>query len=316
MPVSMSFGARRRNTFISTIYGMAQIEWQEIRPDAKHNWLTEGMRDEFETFIALGTKEAKADERATAEAVFKTFGGGVKTNRDVWAYNFSVDELEGNIKLTIEVYNEQVFKWARSSQKGTNVDDFVVDLDNRIGWSRDLKLDLVRGHTVEFQPQKIRNSLYRPFTKSLLFFDRVLNEEVYICPSIFPTAQTEKENQLICVGGYGRKAFAALLADRIPDLNFYADPAQCFPFYTYNEDGTNRRENITDWAMGQFRTHYADKSIRKWDIFYYVYALLHHPVYRERYAANLKHELPRIPYARDFQEFAKIGKHLAEISEI
>ena len=71
---------------------------------------------------------------------------------------------------------------------------------------------------------------------------------------------------------------------------------QCFPFYTYDEDGTNRRENITDWALEQFRSHYADRSITKWDIFHYVYAVLHHPAYRERYAANLKRELPRIPF--------------------
>ena len=37
-------------------------------------------------------------------------------------------------------------------------------------------------------------------------------------------------------------------------------------------------------------------SITKWDIFHYVYAVLHHPEYRERYAANLKRELPRIPF--------------------
>jgi len=41
--------------------------------------------------------------------------------------------------------------------------------------------------------------------------------------------------------------------------------------------------------------------------------LLHHPLYRERYAANLKRELPRIPFAPDFKGFAEIGKRLAEI---
>jgi predicted helicase len=40
---------------------------------------------------------------------------------------------------------------------------------------------------------------------------------------------------------------------------------------------------------------------------------LHHPLYRERYAANLKRELPRIPFAPDFRDFAEIGKRLAEI---
>jgi predicted helicase len=39
-----------------------------------------------------------------------------------------------------------------------------------------------------------------------------------------------------------------------------------------------------------------DPSITKWNIFHYVYAVLHHPDYRQRYAANLRRELPRIPF--------------------
>ena len=91
----------------------------------------------------------------------------------------------------------------------------------------------------------------------------------------------------------------AMATDSIPDYHLVGPGAvtQCFPFYTYDEDGSNRRENITDWALAQFRDHYADPAITKWDIFYYIYALLHHPGYRERYAADLKRELPRIPFA-------------------
>ena len=39
------------------------------------------------------------------------------------------------------------------------------------------------------------------------------------------------------------------------------------------------------------------RDITKWDIFYYVYGLLHHPGYRTKFADNLKRELPRIPFA-------------------
>jgi predicted helicase len=49
------------------------------------------------------------------------------------------------------------------------------------------------------------------------------------------------------------------------------------------------------------------------DIFHYTYALLHHPEYRTRYAANLKRELPRIPYAPAFQKYAKIGASLMQL---
>ena len=55
-------------------------------------------------------------------------------------------------------------------------------------------------------------------------------------------------------------------------------PKPVLSLYTYNEDGTNRRENITDWALTQFQTRYQDDSITKWDIFHYNYDLLHHPI--------------------------------------
>jgi predicted helicase len=80
----------------------------------------------------------------------------------------------------------------------------------------------------------------------------------------------------------------------------------------YASDGSDRRENITDWSLGRFREHYGDGSITKWDIFYYVYGLLHHPGYRARFADNLKRELPRIPFAPKFRAFANAGKELAE----
>ena len=73
------------------------------------------------------------------------------------------------------------------------------------------------------------------------------------------------------------------------------------------------RENITDWALEHFRTHYADTKITKWDIFHYVYSVLHHPEYRSKYADNLKRELPRIPLAKDFWGFSKAGKELARL---
>jgi predicted helicase len=74
-----------------------------------------------------------------------------------------------------------------------------------------------------------------------------------------------------------------------------------------------RRENITDWALEQFRTRYGDPKIGKWDIFYYVHGILHHPGYRTKFADNLKRELPRIPFAPDFGAFAKAGEELARL---
>src|ERR1039457_3395715 len=65
-----------------------------------------------------------------------------------------------------------------------------------------------------------------------------------------------------------------------------------------------RRLPVLPPAVAQFRQHYSDPSLTKEQVFHYLYALLHHPDYRERYAANLKRELPRIPFAPDFTAFA------------
>ena len=65
--------------------------------------------------------------------------------------------------------------------------------------------------------------------------------------------------------------------------------------------------------MAQFREHYKNEKITKWDIFHYTYALLHHPAYRERYQVNLKRDLPHIPFAPEFWEFVEAGRRLADI---
>lgn len=67
------------------------------------------------------------------------------------------------------------------------------------------------------------------------------------------------------------------------------------PLYIYAKDGTHQ-DNITDWALKKFRQHYQNDSIEKLDIFHYVYAVLHNPAYRQKFALNLKQEFPRIPF--------------------
>ncbi len=204
-------------------------------------------------------------------------------------------------------------KWKRRENLNTNADDFVGNDDTKISWSSTLKLHMKKYRFAEYAERKLRNSIYRPFIKANLFLDRIMVHRNGKFPVIFPTPETETENRVICVSGIGsNKPFHALMAEMIPCLDIL-EKTQCFPFYTYDEDRMNRRENITDWALQAFRTQYKDESISKWDVFYYVYAVLHHPDYRETYQANLKRELPRVPLLLDFWSFVKTGMRLGEI---
>jgi len=65
--------------------------------------------------------------------------------------------------------------------------------------------------------------------------------------------------------------------------------------------------------LEQFRENYQDKKIGKWDIFHYVYGILHHSGYRQKFADNLNRELARIPFASDFKAFTQAGKTLASL---
>ena len=260
----------------------------------------------------MGTKEAKSTKGEAIGVIFKTYSNGVKTNRDAWAYNYNRAVLVENMSRMIGTYNVQVSKWERRGNRNADIDNFVVYDDKEVSWSRDLKAKLKRGTTAEYVEHKVRTSVYRPFTKSNLYFDRVLNDVVYGFPSIFPTLETETENRVIWLKVGSEWSMFGLMVNQIPDL-LPQGGSQCFPFYIYDEDGTNRRENITDWALSEFRTHYGDDAITKWDIFHYNYGLLYHPDYREKYEANLKRDLPHIPFAKDFWGFAEAGKRLAEI---
>lgn len=286
------------------------VEWTELTPDAKGTWLIAENANEYASFIPLGTKETKASRSSKTESIFKLYSLGVSTNRDNVVYSFSKSSLESKVESFISAYNAEVDRYRRAGGKA-EVDSFV-NYDT-LKWSGTLKLHLARGKYAKFDHNGIRISAYRPFSKRYLYYDAMLNERPREFSRIFPTAEAENQNRILCVSGIGSsKPFHSLITNTIPcmDLN---EKTQCFPFYSYDQDGGNQRENISDWALEQYRDHYADNSITKWDIFYYVYGLLHHPEYRARYADSLKRELPRIPFAQDFWAFSKAGRKLADL---
>ena len=304
---------REKQKFLTNLGDYTNVPMKQTTIDKKHTWLTEGLRSEFETFCPMGSETSKKGMGDAEGTLFKTYSVGVVTARDAWVYNFNRGALTENLTQMMEYYNGQVFRWERQSSRDIKVNDFIDSDDTKIKWTRSLKSRLRTGTLSEFSAENVRTSLYRPFTKSHLYFHRMMNECVYVFPSIFPTPVTETENRAICVSSpRTNTSFHTLMIDVIPDFHLTGD-SQCFPFYTYDEDGTNRQENITDWALAEFRTHYDDDTITKWDIFHYNYGLLHHPTYREKYEMNLKRDLPHIPFVADFWSFADAGAALANL---
>jgi predicted helicase len=172
--------------------------------------------------------------------------------------------------------------------------------------------------------------MYRPFSKQWMYFDRLVNEMVNRVPALFPS-DSHPNVVISSTGVADRKGYSALVTDHVPNMHL-TDTGQCFPLYWYERvadgaepqgemfaaggapdtDGYIRHDAITDWALDTFRTHYGDAAISKEDIFWYVYGILHSPEYKQRFAADLKKMLPRIPFAEDFRAFSAAGRQLGE----
>jgi len=304
---------KEKTKFLVDASSYLNVNFEKAELNNKNAFVYGNADNDFALLLPLGTKEAKRNSKGVADVVFKNYTLGISSNRDAVVYDFNEQDLANRVERFCDDYNAEVVRY-RLKGKPKDIDSFLNK--DTIKWSRNLKRDLRSGKFLTFDASHIRVSLYRPYTKRFLYFDHIIIDERGQVDRLFPNMDTENENRAIAITGHAQTAFIVQMLSCIPCLDVGGRPTQCFPLYTYNEDGTNRRENITDWALAQFHTQYNIKSISKLDIFHYVYALLHHPTYRATYAANLKRELPRIPFVtspEDFRVFVKAGQRLADL---
>ncbi|GAA9018637.1 DEAD/DEAH box helicase family protein [Helicobacter pylori] len=177
----------------------------------------------------------------------------------------------------------------------------------KIAWTRALKNNFIKNKNLQESNEKcISLAMYRPFNKQWLYFDKNLNEEQSQLPKIFP----DKDAQNVVINTTIRN-FSALVSDAIPDIHFIGD-TNAYPLYYYDDLG-NRHHAISGYALNLFRKHYGDNLIAEEEIFYYIYAILHHKGYLEKYKNSLTKEAPRIALSDDFKELSILGKELGEL---
>jgi predicted helicase len=295
--------------WLAELKDLSKVEWTVLEP---HKWLELETAAEYRIMMPLGTKEAKKVDSPNAPAVFRSFTVGVLTARDEVAYDFNKATLTERMEQFVGDYNAEVDRYRRASKtnKKIDVDKFV---SKKLKWTDRLKKAMIAGHETETSPEKYRRSLWRPFCKKWLYFDRMLNERVYLTPELFPTEETEEKNLVICCTSHSQMPFSCMVTNCLPNEAVGGRNGQCLGLYGFSEDGNIQADNITDWALAEFRSHYNDKSISKRQIFSYAYAMLHHPAFRTHFAANLRRGIPRIPLAKDFQACISIGEQLIKL---
>ncbi|GAA8742020.1 DEAD/DEAH box helicase family protein [Helicobacter pylori] len=290
------------------------IKFETITPNDKGDWINQ-REDGFEKLIPL-----KRDKNS--KSVFDINSNGVTSGCDPWVYNFSPIVLMQNVQKCMDTYNadlkrfnahfreafKQRAKGVKSGQLYKQLNDSEITTDKtKIAWTRTLKQEFIKNKNLqESNEKRIRLALYRPFNKQWLYFDKNLNEEQSQLPKIFPN----KDAQNVVINTTIRN-FSALISDAITDRHFIGD-TQAYPLYCYDDLG-RRDYAISGYALNLFRKHYEDNSIAEEEIFYYIYAILHHKGYLEKYKNSLAKEDPRIALSKDFKELSVLGKELAEL---
>ncbi|MFB1487734.1 MULTISPECIES: DEAD/DEAH box helicase [unclassified Thiocapsa] len=308
--------------------------WRNIVPDKHGDWLNQ--RDiRFDDYLVMGDKS-----KGSGTKIFETYSGGIMTNRDIWVFNASRKALSDNMRQMIHFYNMQVdqfgaaFRMTDRKAREAAVDSFIDADPSKVSWSRALKGDLVKGKKFQYDPDALTISVYRPFTRQWLYYNRNFNEMVLQMPRLFP--HKDAANRVIMIKSrWGGDGHLALMMNAIPEQQTDGG-SQCFPRYIYDveaaamdEKGQSdmlvsssvpkdvpHRDAITEEGLSHFQTAYPGEKITKDDLFYYVYGVLHSEDYRSRYAENLSKELPRIPAVKspaDFLALVTAGRRLGDL---
>ena len=323
--------------------------FRSITPNQHGDWIS--TRDErFATFQEIGNKSLKGKE--ATPSVFRQFSRGLTTSRDAWCYNFSHEAVASNMRRLINNYNAQVDAGITSSTVKMDptqinwIHQLLCDLDR--GKKHQYKQSALRHglyrpfcYQHAYFASEMNNRIYQ---LPQLFPTQAQNN---LCLTVTSEGSAKEFASLATISlpdlhllgaGVGTQTFPLytweplsptsgsepdLFADLATASESQADGAATASSLDFSRpigdqipvflDGYRRVDNITDATLASYRDHYEDAGITKEDIFFYVYALLHHPEYRERYEDDLKKMLPHIPRAAGFHTYATVGRELADL---
>lgn len=263
----------------------ADIKFEEIRP--RDGYWVNNPEITFTSELPVASKEVKASRPGAGErAIFKTFTLGISTNRDEWLYDHDPESVRKKMRYFIGAYNK------------VSADTKIFP--DTLKWSRNLKRRLANDWRESFSEKRLVLANYRPFVKQWLY-----NSELFVDErgDVDAIVRQNQNNPTICfTDPYAQKPWFVCAVNGITDLHYVGAGAGaiCLPRYRFL--GEERADNITDWAHKEFIETYRElvQPVTKDDVFNYIYAVFHDPLYREKYALNLKRDYPHVPLYKDF----------------
>lgn len=234
---------------------------------------------------------------------------GIVTTHDEFAISWDAKEARAKVKALLATANE-----AEARE--------IFQLCTQEQWNySDAKAALAGGAW----KQKIVPVLYRPFDIRTTIYDNhvAVHRRDRVMGQLLGG-----ENLAVTVGKAGQvidnNPWTIVAATRqITDFNFYRRGGNCpFPLWLFKEDGKvanlspsflSTFQSALNLTATDYRPEDSTAPLHAEKIFHYIYAVLHSPAYRQRYAAFLRTDFPRIPIPgsrKVFDALAKLGAEL------
>ena len=201
---------QRKFEWLAETGDVTSSELGEVPVTPRHDWvnLSDGT---YEKLLPV----CDTDKNNESVAAFN-HASGVKTNCDTYVYSFSRDALEEKILNLIDAYNEALddvecdLLTVQAATQNTQLE--------AIKWTDTLKTSLKQGKKIEFEPQRIREVLYRPFTKLWLYEDDRILSSVSTVSKMFPR-DDEVEAFEVTAGSNNSSTDSVMAVGGISDMN-------------------------------------------------------------------------------------------------
>ncbi|EAI3325136.1 type ISP restriction/modification enzyme [Campylobacter jejuni] len=180
----------------------------------------------------------------------------------------------------------------------------------------------------------IKKCHYRPFDKKWTYY--IENSKAFMAYPVYDIFEHFLENEnigLICDRGTKLNNIDNIfISSKIIDLHLVGSGSYIYPLYLYpttrskkflkkenpnfnEENFTSKIENFKE-SFRTFIDEFYKEKFSPEDILGYIYAVLFHKIYREKYFDFLKIDFPKIPFTKDkntFKNLSKLGLKLVNL---
>ncbi len=282
----------------------SKISFEPLFPDEKHFWIQK-KGNSFKNFIPLIAEKTRTG--AEEKAIFRLFSDKISDENLHMVFSGLGHRKDFSCLVTKKTLESKWIEkaiyvplyFSKQDEKKTNITDWAldqflnfyqkgtylphIDIETKTAELKNLCKNFAN---LSAKANEIESLVLRKLSA------KVRLEQDEIVPSLLKTGSLieklrHKIENLLPSAKDKKRLYEAVLR-------------HCENFYAFIETEYNRADRLLNLA----------EYITAENIFYYVYAVLHNPNYRNEFAGNLRREYPHIPLYLDFLSWKEYGEKL------